>query len=151
MSAVLLSVEEAAELEGLKKDSIQSKIRRNKLRAIKIPNATGERYGFTYGINLEDLSAKAQRNYHKRMKAQALLEEIEKAEDEKAVIQQLSLEDLTDKQRQEAMYWEGVIRDWRRFAGLDHGSMGERTREFLALYEPYTASGRHTEGRGLWG
>lgn len=134
MSAVLLSVEEAAELEGLKKDSIQSKIRRNKLRAIKIPNATGERYGFTYGINLEDLSAKAQRNYHKRMKAQALLEEIEKAEDEKAVIQQLSLEDLTDKQRQEAMYWEGVIRDWRRFAGLDHGSMGERTQEFLALY-----------------
>jgi len=64
--SALLSINEVAELEQIQEKAVLMKIRRGKLKAVKLDNASGAGHGFTYGINLSDLSEKAQRNYHKR-------------------------------------------------------------------------------------
>ena len=130
MSAVLLTVAEVADLENMKKNSVATKIRRGTLKAIKVGTERGSGYGFEYAIDLQDLSEKAQRKYHKRLKEQAtaLLPEQEPAAPEQ------TLEQLTDKQRQQAVVWEKIIKDWRRYVGLEHGEMQQRTREFIKLY-----------------
>ena len=130
MSAVLLTVAEVANLENIKEDSVTAKIRRGTLKAIKMGTSTGAGHGFEYAIDLQDLSEKTQRKYHKRLKEQAaaLLPEPE------PVAAEQTLEQLTDKQRQQAVAWEKIIKDWRRYVGLEHGEMQQRTREFIKLY-----------------
>ncbi len=130
--STVLSIKEVAELEQIQENSVLQKIKRKKLKAIKIPNETGEGRGFTYAIDLQDLSERAQRNYYKRLKEQAAAATAALAEPEPEPA--LTLEELTDKQRRQVAEWERIIKDWRLYVGVEHGSMGERTKEFLKVY-----------------
>lgn len=126
----LLSISEVAELEQIKENSILAKIRRGTLKAVKVENANGAGHGFTYGINLSDLSEKAQRNYHKQLKEQAVVIQIES----ESLNTELTLEDLTEKQRRQVAKWEKILKDWRSYIGYEHGEMQYRTKEFIRMY-----------------
>jgi len=126
----LLSANEAAELENITVRAIRKRIDEGKLKAVKLDNASGAGHGFTYGINLSDLSEKAQRNYHKRLKEQAAAKAPE-PEEPKA---ETTLEDLTEKQRLQVAKWEKILKDWRSYIGYEHGEMQFRTKEFIRMY-----------------
>lgn len=126
----LLSISEVAEYEQVQEKAILMKIRRGTLKAVKLDNASGAGHGFTYGINLSDLSEKAQRNYHKRLKEQAAA----KAPEPEEPKVETTLEDLTEKQRLQVAKWEKILKDWRSYIGYEHGEMQYRTKEFIRLY-----------------
>lgn len=130
----LLKLSEAAEIEGITRQAMQKKIDSGKLSAVKIESKEqGRSRGFEYWVNLDDLSEKAKRKYHKRQQEQlqAMLAESE-TEDEQR--ERVSWEELTEKQREQVAFWREAIRQWRLYLGDEHGKKTERTREFVRLH-----------------
>lgn len=130
-TAELLSLQEVAELEGITRYAVQKRIDNGKLKAVKIESsAIGRSRGYEWGVYLKDLSEKAQRKHYAKQKA--ALKEIDT--DEKQREPELHLEDLTEKQRNQIIYWKKVIKDWRKFIGYEHGNQTKKTEEFIRLH-----------------
>lgn len=130
MEAILLTIDEVAQLEGSNYQAIKKKVQRNKLQATKVPSTTGKGHGFEYRISYKELSEKAQARYLKEQ-GKAVSEPkqtpVEKYEGK-------TLEDLTRKQREQVNFWIKVIEEWRQYIGHSHGKKTEKTREFIEQY-----------------
>lgn len=129
LANVLLTLNEVAELEGKSWGAINKSIQREKLVAIKIP--TSEKCGFEYRIKLDDLSDKAKRKYYSKLK---VTDESLGLEDEKEEKYVDSIEELSDKQRQEIAYWKKVLEDWREYISNYPGQTTEMTDEFIKIH-----------------
>jgi len=129
LANVLLTINEAAELEGKKYHSLYRNIERNKLKAIKIN--TNEKRGFEYRIDINDLSDKAKRRYYARLKTTEVKALAEK--DEKYL---KSVEELTDVQRQEISYWKKILDDWQEYISHPgrYKQTTKATEEFISIF-----------------
>lgn len=127
---VLLTLNEVAELEGKKYETMKKKVQRNHLSAIKIP--TSEKCGFEYRIKLEDLTEKAKRRYYSKLKSTD--ETGFSLEDEKQERYTETLEELTANQREDIIYWKKVIKDWRSYIADYPGQSTKMTKEFIKLH-----------------
>ena len=130
---ILLTLNEAAELEGNSYEKMRKSAQRGKIKAIKI--ATEERKGFEYRIDLNDLSEKAKRKYYARLKATDEtkgIAEVEEKEDKYVA----SIEQLTDNQRQDIAYWKKIIGDWREYISRpeNYKRTSEATEEFISIH-----------------
>lgn len=123
-----MSLEQAAELEGVEYHNLYRKIKRNKLKAVKLPSK--ERHGFEYRISVNDLTEKARVRYYKQQGALVDKPALPKPAEER--YQDLALTDLTEEQRRQAAFWLKVIRDWQSFSLS--GKKTEQTEEFIRLF-----------------
>ena len=121
--AVALTVEEAAELEEVKENTIIQRITRKKLEAIKIPVNKGG-LGYELQIELTNLSEKAQRKYYARLSGDVTAE------------RKLSMEvsDLTEKQRKDAYEWKHIIEEWEKYISGNWKKKTALTEEFVSLW-----------------
>lgn len=128
MTAVMLTVEEVAELEGLAEKSVYSRIDRKTLQAVKVP--TGTRIGYEYRILLDELTDKARRKYYAAHKedSELLLMEPEK---QKPVI---NLEELTAKQRDQIYEWVKIIEAHKYFVSDKHKKKTKMTDAFCEMW-----------------
>lgn len=126
---VLLTLNEVAELEGKSWSAVNKSIQRNKLVAVKIP--TTAKCGFEYRVYLDDLSEKAKRRYYARLRLTDESLSLEDKKDDKYVG---SIEELSDKQRQDIAYWKKVLDDWRTYIADYPGQATEMTKEFIKLH-----------------
>lgn len=117
--AVALTIEEAAELEGIAKVSIYKRISNNKLRAEKI--RTDTRKGYEYRIELNDLSEKAQRKYYAKLSGDVTSQR--KAS--------MEVSELTEKQRKDAYEWLHIIEDWETYVSGNWKKKTELSKKFV--------------------
>lgn len=117
--AVALTIEEAAELEGVTYDTLKKRVHRGKLKAIEIP--TKNRHGHELRIELEDLSEKAQRKYYAKLSGDVTAE------------RKLTMEvsDLTEKQRKDAYEWQHIIEEWEKYISGNWKKKTALTEEFV--------------------
>ncbi len=110
---ILLTLQQVAELENKTYAALKMKIMRGKLNGIKIE--TGVKCGFEYRIPISELSDTAQKKYFAGQKitpSDADLYEVTGKQQPRPA----SLEQLTAAQREDAYFWESVLRDWHTFA-----------------------------------
>ncbi|MFC4804967.1 Mu transposase C-terminal domain-containing protein [Filifactor villosus] len=119
-----LSLTEVANLEGKTWEAINKSVRRGRIKSQKIE--TGERCGFEYRVPVSELSESAKIKYFAENPQKAELPESKKSDLE------VKLDDLSLTQREEAFYWEGVIKSWRSYVG-EHTEKSA-TKEFLRRF-----------------
>lgn len=124
---VFLSMEEVSELEGLKYDTINKKVQRMQLKAVKI-SVVG-RKGFEYRIALDQLSEKAKCRYYSQQKKVDIPDK-----EETSRYNNTTIEDLTKEQRQEINFWKKIINDWRAFISEYPKKKTEKTSEFVHMW-----------------
>lgn len=105
-----VSISEAAKLEKVPYITVKKRIERKLLNAEKIK--TSSRRGYEYRINLNDLSEAAQKRYYASIKNE-ISREVEEAEEDNPY-KDMTLEDLTEKQRETALCWQKIIEAYRR-------------------------------------
>ncbi|WP_018752206.1 transposase domain-containing protein [Paenibacillus sanguinis] len=137
---VLVSTSEAAELEGLAKRSVVRKIQNNKLKATQIPAQTSAK-GYEYRIALSDLSAKAQARYYQQHQVANIPKPAPAAER----LEDKSLEDLTERQRQQAAHWRRVLEEWRAYISDYPKQTTMRTKDFVEEYNRWNSDMPLTE------
>lgn len=125
---VLVSTVEAATLEETTNRAILMRINRGKLHAIK--EATNARRGYEYRIALSDLSAKAQARYYRERQQEAIVSNLTPSE---RLIDK-SLEDLTDRQREQVAHWRHVLQEWRSYIADFPKQTTEKTKDFIEEY-----------------
>lgn len=128
-AAVMLTVEEAAELEGLIDKSIYKRIYQNTLTAVRV--TSGNRHGYEYRIELDELSDKAKRKYYAMQKKEANI--MQSQEEEKAA-PEITLEELTAKQREQIYEWKQIIEAHKNFICDKHKKKTEMTKVFCELW-----------------
>lgn len=129
----LLSVSQAAELEGVSSRAIQKKVK--KLRAVKV-EANTSALGYEYRIPLKELSAKAKARYYAEHQIAAAREIAAPASKPAPAerLQDKSLEDLTAAQREQATHWRRVLDEWRAYIAQHPKRKTEMTAAFLEEY-----------------
>ena len=132
---IYITVNEAAELEGEKSKTLRKRIERGKLKVIK----TDTREGFQYLVNLSSLSAKAIAKYYAEKNSELDKQDLQKIKAELEAkkygerYKNLTVEDLTEKQREQIVFWRGIIKAWRSYIS-DFPKQGtEKTKEFLKV------------------
>ncbi|MDU5141092.1 MAG: transposase [Paenibacillus dendritiformis] len=126
--AVLLSIDKAAKLEGVAKNTLIKRIGRGSLQAVQQP--VNGRRGYEHRISLSDLSAKAQARFYNEQLMQVAPPKLQPAER----LLDKSLESLTDRQREQAAHWRRVLEEWRAYIA-DYPRQGtEKTKDFIDEY-----------------
>ncbi len=127
---LMLTTEEFAFFEGIRPKSIKKRIERGLLNVIKI--SVNTRYGFEYRISPNELSPKGQKRYYANLKAKASEQlTLDSYPFEKQNYKDLTLLDLTSKQREEAAFWEKTIKEWQNFISDHYKLKTEKTKEFI--------------------
>lgn len=129
MQSILLTIEEASELEEVKSNSLQQRISRGKLAAIKVE--TNSRRGYEYRIELDQLSAKARRKYIAEHKEE--LPELKNSVKDNRY-ENITIEDLTDKQREQIALWMKIITAWQSFTSDAYKKKDEKTEDFVRVW-----------------
>ncbi len=115
------------ELEEKTSAALRMQILRGKLNAIKIE--TGIKCGFEYRIPLSELSDLAKKKYFAEQKTISALD-IEEITGVKT-IKNISLEQLTAAQREDAYFWDQVLKDWKAFTSEKPKARTEMTKQFV--------------------
>ena len=118
--AVALTIEEAAELEGVEYNTMYYRIKRGSLNAVKI-ESNKHSSGHEVRVELEELSEKAQRKYYAKISGDVTTE------------RKLSMEvsDLTEKQRKDAYEWQHIIEEWEKHVSGNWKKKTALTEEFV--------------------
>ncbi|HBB28561.1 MAG TPA: integrase [Clostridiales bacterium] len=125
---ILLNLQDVAELEDKSWEAINKSVRRGKINAIKIE--TNARCGFEYRVNLDELSDKAKAKYFARLKGNEQLAIPDIIDDNEVY----NLEDLTAEQRDQAFYWEGVLKEYKSYIRDCFKNKTEKTEEFVNVF-----------------
>lgn len=136
---VLLTVSEAANLEGITARTMQRKA--SKLKAIQVSAARAT--GYEHRIPLRELSDKAKAKYYAEhnieIKAPApKVEPLQRLEDK-------TLEDLTERQREQVAHWTQILTNWRQYIADHPGRKTEMTAYFLEEYNRWHPDRQITE------
>lgn len=128
---ILVTVQDVMELEGKSYSSIKKDIARGKLPAQKIE--VDCRCGFEYRVSLNDLSETAKIKYYAKVNKELppIKKEVNIAEIEGRVT---DLNDLSEKQRDEAFFWESIIKQWRLYLETSELSKMRATNRFISEY-----------------
>lgn len=128
---ILLTIQEVVELEGKSWNAINKNIQRGKLSAQKIE--VDCRCGFEYRVSLNDLSETAKIKYYAKVNKELppIKKEVNIAEIEERVT---DLNDLSEKQRDEAFFWESIIKQWRLYLETSELSKMRATNRFISEY-----------------
>ncbi len=127
---VLLSTADAAELEGVAPRSMRRKA--TKISAVRVAANTST-LGYEYRIPLRELSEKAQARYYtQHPMAHPAPPAPKPAPAER--LEGKTMEELTDRQREQAAHWTRVVLEWRRYIA-DHPK--RRTQMTAAFVEEY--------------
>lgn len=135
---VLVSTVEAASLEETTNRAILMRISRGKLHAVK--EVTQTRRGYEYRIALSDLSAKAQARYYREHQQESIPKPTQSER-----LQDKSLEDLTERQRQQAAHWRRVLEEWRSYIADYPKQTTEKTKDFVEEYNRWNPTMPLTE------
>lgn len=132
---VYISVKQACEFEGINEESLWKRIQRGKIEVIE--DKTNRR--IRYLVNLSSLSAQAIARYHAQKNTELDKHDLQKIKAELEARKYgerymgLSLEDLTDKQREQIVFWKNIINGWRNYIS-DFPKQGtEKTKDFLKI------------------
>lgn len=126
---ILLTLNEVAELEDKSYSGIKKDIGRGKLKAIKID--TNVKCGFEYRVSLDELSNAAKTKYFARIKDNT---ETDITDVVKKDVKSYSLEDLTKQQRENAYFWEDVLKQYKEYITGCFKNKTEMTNEFVEIF-----------------
>lgn len=132
---IYITIDEAAELEGKKYQALYMQIERGKLDAIQMNDANGYRKL----VNLSSLSSTAIAKYYAQKNSELAEQDLQKIKAELEARKYgeryagLSLEDLTDKQREQIVFWKNLISGWRNYIEKFPGQNAQKTQEFLEI------------------
>ena len=102
-----LTVKQLAEIKGCTERYIQSCVNKGKIIAEVTIGKVGGNAGTHYSIPLSKLDEKVQLKYKRYLKKQQ--KEVEKQVQEQ---QNKTIADLTEKEKQNAMFWRKVLESW---------------------------------------
>lgn len=125
----MLTLKEVAELEHKEYHAVYRQVKRNKLKAVKVPTDSRQRYEFR--IPISELTEKAQARYYSRLQQveRPILEEQETPDR-----YEQSLNDLTGEQLDEIAFWKRAIESWRSFIADFPKLKTEKTKEFIKIF-----------------
>ncbi|HJA40830.1 MAG TPA: Mu transposase C-terminal domain-containing protein [Firmicutes bacterium] len=132
---VYISVKQACEFEGINEESLWKRIQRGKIEVIE--DKTNRR--IRYLVNLSSLSTQAIAEYHAQKNTELDKRDLQKIKAELEARKYgeryagLSLEDLTDKQREQIVFWKNLISGWRNYIEKFPGQNAQKTQEFLEI------------------
>lgn len=132
---IYITIDEAAELEGKEYHILYRRIERGKLSVIQADDASGYRYL----VNLSSLSKQAIAKYYAQKNSELAEQDLQKIKAELEAKKYgerytgLSLEDLTDKQREQIVFWKNLISGWRNYIEKFPGQNAQKTQEFLEI------------------
>ena len=132
---IYITIDEAAELEGKKYQALYMQIERGKLDAIQMNDANGYRKL----VNLSSLSSTAIAKYYAQKNSELAEQDLQKIKAELEARKYgeryagLSLEDLTDKQREQIVFWKNLISGWRNYIEKFPGQNAQKPQEFLEI------------------
>lgn len=129
MKNTLLKLDEVAELEGITYEALKKRVQRNELEAVKIE--TKGRRGFEYRVELDHLSAKAKRKYMAENKLSLPDLQISVKENK---YDNMTIEDLTDKQRAQIALWIKIIEAWQNYTSDAWKEKDLKTEEFVKVW-----------------
>ena len=114
-----LTVKQLAEIKGCTERYIQSCINKGKIGAEVVTGLSTGRGGMEYRIPLSKLDEKVQLKYKRYLKK--LQKEVEKQVQEQETEEQQSktITDLTEKEKQNAMFWRKVLESWQSYRGKE--------------------------------
>lgn len=127
MQEVLLSINEAADLEKTTYNIIYMKIRRNQVEC-EIKNAENEKVA--YLVKLSSLSNKAQKRYYTQHRIEVSIPEVEKENP----FELINLEMLSEEQRRTAYQWENAIKAWRSYVEPKRKEKEQATLNFIEMW-----------------
>jgi len=108
---------------------VYQKINRRKIQVSKVPSEATQQ-GYEHRISLSELSAKAQAKYYHKFKNVSIPEKPAPAQR----LHDKSLDDLSDRQREQAAHWRRILDDWRRTIAEFPKQKTEKTKEFVTEY-----------------
>lgn len=132
---IYVTIDEAAKLEGKKYQALYMQIERGKLDAIQMNDASG----YQKLVNLSSLSSKAIAKYHAQKNSELDGRDLQKIKAELEAKKYgerytgLTIEDLTDKQREQVVFWKNLISGWRNYIEKFPGQNAQKTQEFLEI------------------
>ena len=109
-----LTVKQLAEIKGCTERYIQSCVNKGKIIAEVTIGQVGGNAGTHYSIPLSKLDEKVQLKYKRYLKKQQ--KEVEKQVQEQ---QNKTIADLTEKEKQNAMFWRKVLESWQSYRGKE--------------------------------
>lgn len=122
---VWLTVDDVCNVENKKKRNVLASITRGALKAEKVK--TNRRCGFEYRIKLSDLSEAAKVRYYASQKEK--YDDTDNNQEEK-----YEFSNLTDKQKEKAYLWKGVLDAWREYVDEYNGNDTNATKEYIKIY-----------------
>lgn len=137
---ILVSTSEAAILEDTTNRAILMRINRNKLQAVR-EEAHGRR-GYEYRIALADLSAKAQARYYQQQQEGTPAPKKPSAQER---LIEKTLEDLTERQREQVAHWQRVLEEWRSYIADYPKQTTQKTKDFIEEYNRWNPTMPLTE------
>lgn len=114
MKEIYLTVKQLAEVKGCTERYIRNCITKGKIEAIQIEGQVGGNAGTHYSIPLSKLDEKVQLKYKRYLKKQQ--KEVEKQVQEQ---QNKTIADLTEKEKQNVMFWRKVLESWQSYRGKE--------------------------------
>ncbi len=114
-----LTVKQLAEIKGCTERYIRNCITKGKMEAIQIEGKVGGNAGTHYNIPLSKLDEKVQLKYKRYLKK--LQKEAEKKvlEQETEEQQSKTIADLTEKEKQNAIFWRKLLESWQSYRGKE--------------------------------
>ena len=109
-----LTVKQLAEIKGCTERYIRNCITKGKIEAIQIEGQVGGNAGTHYSIPLSKLDEKVQLKYKRYLKKQQ--KEVEKQVQEQ---QNKTIADLTEKEKEKAMFWRKLLESWQSYRGKE--------------------------------
>ena len=119
MEEIYLTVKQLAEIKSCTERYIQSCINKGKIIAEVITGLSTGRGGIEYRIPLSKLDEKVQIKYKRYLKK--LQKETEKQVQEQETEEQESktIADLTEKEKENAMFWRKLLESWQSYRGKE--------------------------------
>ena len=119
MKETYLTVKQLAEIKGCTERYIRNCITKGKMEAIQIEGQVGGNAGTHYSIPLSKLDEKIQMKYKRYLKK--LQKEVEKQAQEQETEEQESktIADLTEKEKENAMFWRKLLESWQSYRGKE--------------------------------
>lgn len=111
---IYLTVKQLAEIKGCTERYIRNCITKGKIEAIQIEGQVGGNAGTHYSIPLSKLDEKVQLKYKRYLKKQQ--KEVEKQVQEQ---QNKTIADLTEKEKQNVMFWRKLLESWQSYRGKE--------------------------------
>ncbi len=109
-----LTVKQLAEIKGCTERYIRNCITKGKMEAIQKTGLSTGQGGMEYRIPLSKLDEKVQLKYKRYLKKQQ--KEVEKQVQEQ---QNKTIADLTEKEKQNVMFWRKLLESWQSYRGKE--------------------------------